>query len=125
MSFYSPSARTKSKRKRQYEKVAVKDVGIDHQILCLHKAMAQKCLAQPELFEQVIERIEMRYAANQMKYGAYITWLSIVELKDNPEQFKQALLEKSVKMRSMRRATVFTQVLSEEERAQVIEELSQ
>jgi hypothetical protein len=124
MSSYNPTTRTKRLRKRQYEKVAVKDVGIDHQILCLHIAMADKCLDNPKLFEQVSERIEIRYAANQMKYGAYITWVSILELKDKPEEFKQALFEKSVKMRSMRRATVFTQVLSEEERMQVIESLN-
>ncbi|WP_412973258.1 hypothetical protein [Glaciecola sp. MF2-115] len=118
-SFQSPH-RAKRKRKKQYDKVPVKDRGIDSQILALHEAMAEKCLADTSLLAPISERIEMRYAAKQMKYGAYLTWLSIIELIDKPEQFKEALLEKSVKMRSLRRATVFTQILSEEERVVII-----
>jgi hypothetical protein len=123
MSLFNSQRRTTLKRKSQYEKVPIKDVGIDHQILRLHQAMAEKCLACPDLFIDIQARIEMRYSAKQMRYGAYLTWLSILELKDTPEQFKAALFEKSVKMRSMRRATVFTQVLTEEERVVVINSL--
>jgi len=123
MSFFNSERRAKSKRKAQYEKVPVKDIGIDHQILCLHQAMAEKCFVYPDLFTGIQARIEMRYSAKQMNYGAYLTWLSILELKDKPEQFTAALLEKSVKMRNMRRATVFTQVLTEEERVIVINNL--
>lgn len=123
MSLFNSERRKQTKRKSQYEKVPVKDVGIDQQILYLHKAMADKCLAYPALFIDIQARIEMRYSAKQMSYGAYLTWLSIIELKDNPEQFKDALFERSVKMRNMRRATVFTQVLTEEERVIVINSL--
>jgi len=123
MSFFNPSRRAKTKRTRQYHKVPVKDVGIDHQILCLHAAMAEKCFANPDLFSEIEAKIEMRYAAKQMNYAAYLTWLSILELQDKPAQFKAALLEKTVKMRNMRRATVFTQLLSEEERVNVINQL--
>jgi hypothetical protein len=114
--------RLKTNKKEQYDKVAVKDLGIDSQILALHHAMANKCLTDTKIQRMIIERIEMRYAAKQMKYGAYITWLSIMELIDKPDQFKEALLEKSVKMRSLRRATVFTQILNEEERVAIINE---
>lgn len=120
MSLFNRSRRPQTKRARQYEKVPVKDVGIDYQILCLHAAMAEKCFANPALFSEIEARIEMRYSAKQISYGAYLTWLSILELKDKPSEFKEALLKKSVKMRNMRRATVFTQVLSEEERVIVI-----
>jgi hypothetical protein len=106
----------------QYTKVPVKDIGIDHQILQLHEAMAKKCFANPELFEQIEARIEARYAAKQMRYGAYLTWLSIIELKHQPEKMLAALLEKSFKMRNLRRATVFTGVLTEDERVKVIED---
>lgn len=123
MSFFNANQRPKTKRVRQYEKVPVKDVGIDHQILCLHAAMAEKCFKNPELFSEIEARIEMRYSAKQMSYAAYLTWLSILELKDKPAQFNEALLEKSVKMRNMRRATVFTQVLTEDERLSVINKL--
>nr|WP_297347407.1 hypothetical protein [uncultured Glaciecola sp.] len=123
MSLFNSQRRTKLKRKPQYEKVPVKDIGIDHQILYLHHAMAEKCLARPDLFIDIQARIEMRYNAKQMSYGTYLTWLSILELKDMPEHFKAALFEKSVKMRNMRRATVFTQVLTEEERVAVINSL--
>ncbi|MBF7073162.1 hypothetical protein ISG33_07110 [Glaciecola sp. MH2013] len=108
----------------QYAKVAVKDKGIDHQILSLHQAMAKKCLEQPCLFNHVIERIERRYQAKQMRYGAYLTWLAILDLRDSPELFLDALLEKSVKMRNLRRATVFTQILSEEERVDIMSKLN-
>jgi hypothetical protein len=120
MRLFNSARRAKSKRKPQYEKVAVKDVGIDHQILNLHQAMIEKCLAHPALFSDIQARIEVRYAAKQMSYGAYLTWLSILELKDKPEELVTTLLEKSVKMRNLRRATVFTQVLTEEERIVVI-----
>ncbi len=123
MSFFNPSRRSQTKPKRQYEKVPVKDRGIDYQILCLHAAMAEKCFVNPDLFSEIEARIEMRYSAKQMSYGAYLTWLAILELKDKPTQFNDALLEKSVKMRNMRRATVFTQVLTEEERLVVINQL--
>jgi hypothetical protein len=123
MSFFYTNRRPQGKRKRQYEKVPVKDAGIDYQILCLHAAMAEKCFANPDLFCEVEATIEVRYSAKQMSYGAYLTWLSILELKDKPALFNTALLEKSVKMRNMRRATVFTQVLSEEERLSVINKL--
>jgi hypothetical protein len=123
MSFFNTNQRSKVKRERQYEKVPVKDAGIDHQILCLHAAMAEKCFSNPELFSEIEARIETRYLAKQMSYGAYLTWLSILELKDKPTQFNEALLEKSRKMRNMRRATVFTQVLTEEERVIVINQL--
>tara|TARA_R110002124_G_scaffold46738_2_gene139870 strand:- start:176 stop:547 length:372 start_codon:yes stop_codon:yes gene_type:complete len=123
MSFFNTNQKPKAKRGRQYKKVPVKDVGIDHQILCLHAAMSEKCFANPELFSEIEARIEMRYSAKQMSYGAYLTWLAILELKDKPTQFNEALLEKSVKMRNMRRATVFTQVLTEEERVIVINQL--
>jgi hypothetical protein len=123
MSFFNSERRKQTKRKSHYERVPVKDVGIDHQILYLHQAMAEKCLAHPDLFIDIQARIEMRYSAKQISYGAYLTWLSILELKDSPEQFKAALFEKSVKMRNMRRATVFTQVLTEEERVVVLNSL--
>ena len=115
MSFFNTNQKPKTKRGRQYKKVPVKDVGIDHQILCLHAAMSEKCFANPELFSDI--------EAKQMSYGAYLTWLAILELKDKPTQFNEALLEKSVKMRNMRRATVFTQVLTEEERVIVLNQL--
>jgi len=123
MSFFNTNRRPLGKRERQYEKVPVKDTGIDYQILCLHAAMAEKCLENPDLFCEVEARIEVRYSAKQMSYGAYLTWLSILELKDKPAQFNAALLEKSVKMRNLRRATVFTQVLTEQERMSVINKL--
>jgi hypothetical protein len=123
MSLFNSQRRTKLRRKSQNEKVPIKDVGIDYQILRLHQAMAEKCLARPDLFIDIQARIEMRYSTKQMRYGHYLTWLSILELKDIPEQFKAALFEKSVKMRNMRRATVFTQVLTEEERVVVLNSL--
>jgi hypothetical protein len=119
MSSFQSNHRANRKRNQQYEKVPVKDRGIDDQILALHEAIAEKCIADNSLLADVNERIEMRYNAKQMKYGAYLTWLSIIELIDRPEQFKEALLEKSVKMRQLRRATVFTQILSEDERVMI------
>jgi hypothetical protein len=121
MRLFNSERRAQSKRKPQYEKVQVKNVGIDHQILNLHRAMVEKCFANPDLFSDIQARIEMRYTAKQMSYGTYLTWLSILELKDKPEQLTAALLDKSVKMRNLRRATVFTQVLTEEERVVVIQ----
>ena len=52
---------------------------IDRQILALHKAMAAKIVAHPELIPDIMQTIEQRYAQGQMRHGAYLTWSCLME----------------------------------------------
>ncbi|WP_371379172.1 hypothetical protein [Thalassotalea aquiviva] len=94
----------------------IKDNFIDSQILRLHAAMAKKLLANPELVSLVKTNLEMRKAQGKIRYGAYITWLSILEMYDQPDVFYLHMVEKSEQMRRYRRKTPFVGILTEEER---------
>ena len=98
-------------------------VNIDRQILALHKAMAAKLIKQPELIPAIIETIEQRYARNQMRHGAYLTWSCLMENINNSETFINDLLEDSASMRSLRRQSPLVGVLNEDERQAVLNNL--
>lgn len=97
-------------------KQGFKDHNIDRQILALHQAIGQKVLQQPTLADQVKQTLEDRLAAGKIRYGAYITWHSILDMLDEPETFYHALTDMSPKMCQLRRKTPFVGVLTEEER---------
>jgi hypothetical protein len=108
------------RRQRQQRERGINHKLIDRQIWLLHQAMVEKILQQPALLEQVKTTLERRYAEGNMYYGAYLTWHCIVEQVNQPELFKQSVLEDSMLMRKYRRVTPFIGILSEEERQQAL-----
>ncbi|NVK24606.1 MAG: hypothetical protein HWE10_06740 [Gammaproteobacteria bacterium] len=112
------------KRKRTYavKKTGIKDENIDRQIIVIHRAIAEKLIAHPILVDQVKSRLEEKRDNGSMGYGHYITWQSILELRENATTFIEAMTEDSQKMRRMRRSTPFTGILTEEERVNALKQ---
>ena len=96
---------------------------IDKQILCLHKAMAKKLIANHHYLSRVVETIETRYECGKMRYGAYLFWSSLLEYIDQPELFIDTLLEDSPQLRKYRRQTPLVGILTEQERQDVLDGL--
>jgi hypothetical protein len=96
---------------------------IDKQILCLHKAMAEKLMANHHYISQVMKTIEARYECGKMSYGAYLFWSSLLEYIDEPELFMDTLLEDSPQLRKYRRQTPLVGILTEQERQTVLDDL--
>lgn len=97
-----------------------KQVVIDRQILALHQAMADKLLAHPELFEQAKQNLKERRASGLLSYGSALIWMGILELKDDPQAFRDALLAKDTRTASLRRQTILSGILSEQERQETL-----
>ena len=97
---------------------------MDKQILCLHKAMAEKLMANHDYISRVIETIEARYECGKMRYGAYLFWSSLLEYIDQPALFMDTLLEDSPQLRKYRRQTPLVGILTEQERQTVLDELT-
>lgn len=111
-----------NRRPYQIKKTTIRDDFIDKQILAIHKAMAKKVLAKPELIEQVKESLEQKREQGRMGYGAYLTWFSLLDIApSDPKAFYDGVIEYDKRMRKLRRNTPFTNVLTEEERQQAIE----
>lgn len=113
-----------NKRNRPYrvKKTGIKDENIDRQILVLHQAIANKLLAEPELLEQVKAKLEERRDNGQLGYGAYMHWVSVLELYQQPAQFYQGITEDSPYLRKLRRRTPFVGILTEQERQQALQQ---
>ncbi|WP_127025021.1 hypothetical protein [Rheinheimera mangrovi] len=107
-----------NKKNRPYrvKKTGIKDENIDRQILVLHQAIANKLLAEPDLLEQVKAKLEERRDNGQLGYGAYMYWVSVLELYAEPEQFCAGITEDSPYLRKLRRRTPFVGILTEQER---------
>ena len=114
--------RQSKKRNRPYavKKTGFKDENIDRQIMAIHKKIAHKLLEQPELIEQVKQRLEQQRDDDKIGYGQFITWYSILELANQPDAFIAAMVEDTSKMRRLRRKTPFVGILTEEERQQAL-----
>lgn len=93
---------------------------IDRRILRLHYYIADKVLADHAHIDNAKITLESRYASGLMRYGSYMLWHSILETIDEPTLFKQLLLAEDSRTASLRRATIFTGVLSEEEREKAL-----
>lgn len=93
---------------------------VNARILKIHEAMAVKVINNPELLEGVRETLEQRYNNKLMRYGSYVLWSSILETVNNPELFKSLLLADDERTANLRRETIFTGVLSEEERLHLL-----
>ena len=96
---------------------------IDKQILCLHKAMGEKLIANHHYISQVIETIEARYECGRMRHGAYLFWSSLLEYIDQPAVFMETLLEGTPQINQYRRQTPMIGILTEQERQAVIDTL--
>ncbi len=98
-----------NKRDRPYrvKKTGMQDENIDRQILVLHQAIAAKLLAEPALLEQVKAKLDERRDNGQLGYGAYLHWLSVLELYSKAEQFYEGITEDSPYLRKLRRRTPF------------------
>ena len=107
-------------RSYKISKRSIKDDYIDKQVWVIHAAIVDKLLSNPEMIEQVKETLENRRETGKIGYGEYITWLSIIEVSDQPDLFKRAILENSGKMKRYRRKTPLVNILTEEEREKAI-----
>lgn len=92
----------------------------DEQLLVLHQAIADKLLANPQLVEPLLEKLELRYQTGLIKHWGYIRWYSMLTQLDDADLFRKALLEDSDSMRRLRRKTLLTGILSEAERQQLL-----
>ena len=106
------------------QKPGIKNENIDRQIWVLHQAMADKLIRHPELLAKVNGKIETRYQQGKLRHGGYLTWLSILELFDQPARFKAAILEDSLQMRRLRRQTPLVGILNESERQDALNNLA-
>ena len=113
--------RNRSRNKDRYQ--TAQQESIDIQILFLHKAMANKLLANLHYIEQVEATIAARYETGKMRHGAYLFWTSLLEHIDQPTFFMDTLLEDSAQIRKYRRQTPLVGILTEQERQAVLDEL--
>ncbi|MBZ9610438.1 hypothetical protein [Rheinheimera maricola] len=94
----------------------------DKHILHLHRAMADKLLAEPWRITDIRQTLERRYQAGQIRHSGYIHWYSILDCIDQPELFKAALLDGGERMSKLRRRTVLVGLLTEPERLALLAE---
>ena len=102
-------------------KNSVKDELIDRQVLAIHVAMVEKLLKHPELHQQIFDTLENRLALGKLRYGAYMTWFSLMDNIHDEHMFRSGVLENSPRMKKLRRTTPFTGVLTEEERQEAMQ----
>ncbi len=111
------SSRKSTHRRRKSD---LKDRYIDKQIIILHKAMAKKLLANPDLIEGVRGTLEQRKEQGKIHYGGYITWLSILDIYEDKQAFIHHITENTEQMRRLRRKTPLVGILTEEERQEAL-----
>jgi len=94
---------------------------VNERIRKLHEAIADKVLANPDLLDSIEDKLEQRYESKMMRYGSYILWKSILETVNQPDVFKALLLAEDERTANLRRETIFTGVLTEEERTSALQ----
>ena len=97
-----------------------RDADIDNRILHIHRYIADKVLTHPALMTQAKVTLEARYEQHLMRYGSYLLWHSVLELKEQPEAFKKQLLSDEPRWNALRRSTIFTGILTEGEREEAL-----
>jgi hypothetical protein len=115
------SYRNKKTRPYSIKKSGFKDENIDRQIVAIHRAIAQKVLANPELATDVLARLEIWKETGRIRYGGYIAWASILDMLDQPQIFIGAMTEFTQQMRKLRRQTPFIGILTEPERQSALD----
>ena len=96
------------------------DADINNRILQIHRAIADKVISNPALIAQAEETLEARYQQKLLRYGSYLLWHSMLELKHDAEAFKAQLLSDEPRWNALRRNTIFTGVLTEQEREEAL-----
>ncbi|MEC8416426.1 MAG: hypothetical protein VXZ36_01265 [Pseudomonadota bacterium] len=94
---------------------------VNERIRKLHEAIADKVLANPDLLGGIEAKLEQRYESKMMRYGSYMLWKSILETVNQPDVFKALLLAEDERTANLRRETIFTGVLTEEERISALQ----
>lgn len=94
---------------------------VNQRIRKLHEAIADKVLANPDLLDGIEAKLEQRYESKMMRYGSYMLWRSILETVNQPDVFKALLLAEDERTANLRRETIFTGVLTEEERTSALQ----
>lgn len=94
---------------------------VNERIRKLHEAIADKVLANPDLLGGIEDKLEQRYESKMMRYGSYMLWKSILETVNQPDVFKALLLAEDERTANLRRETIFTGVLTEEERISALQ----
>jgi hypothetical protein len=94
---------------------------VNERIRKLHEAIADKVLANPDLLGGIEDKLEQRYESKMMLYGSYMLWKSILETVNQPDVFKALLLAEDERTANLRRETIFTGVLTEEERISALQ----
>ncbi|MCW8107887.1 hypothetical protein OPS25_05165 [Alteromonas ponticola] len=95
-------------------------VVIDRQILALHKAMVDKVVARPELCEILQNNLERYKEMGLLSYGSALLWESILAAYSNPTIFRELILSNEQRMAQLRRRTIFSGILTENEREKVL-----
>lgn len=108
------------KRRQRSNHGSMQQNFIDQQILDLHKAIAEKLLASPELINKVKITLNERYENGTMHYGAFLTWNCLLEQINDKGLFLKGMLDNSDTMRKYRRKTPFIGILNEQERQQAL-----
>ncbi len=80
---------------------------INHQVLRAHQLIAEKILVRPELINQAKTKLEQRYEQGLVRYGSYISWLSILEFEDDIPHLQTLLCEQSLQMDKLRLCSPF------------------
>ncbi|WP_334013151.1 hypothetical protein [Alteromonas sp. S167] len=94
---------------------------VNQRIRKLHEAIADKVLANPDLLDGIEAKLKQRYESKMMRYGSYMLWKSILETVNQPDVFKALLLAEDERTANLRRETIFTGVLTEEERTSALQ----
>jgi hypothetical protein len=115
------SYRKKKTRLYSIKKSSFRDENIDRQIVAIHQAIAQKVLTNHQLANEVTERLDNWKEAGRIHYGGYITWISILDLLEEPPEFIKAMTEFTHQMRKLRRKTPFIGILTEPERQSALD----
>jgi hypothetical protein len=87
---------------------------VNERIRKLHEAIA-------DLLDGIEDKLEQRYESKMMRYGSYMLWKSILETVNQPDVFKALLLAEDERTANLRRETIFTGVLTEEERTSALQ----
>lgn len=95
----------------------------DLQILALHQQMVEKLIASPQLAAPLLERLEARYQAKQLRHGAFLFWHCALTQLDHPELVRASLLSMEPSACRYRRRTQLSGLLSEHERQHILEQL--
>ncbi|QJR79792.1 hypothetical protein CA267_002805 [Alteromonas pelagimontana] len=98
-----------------------KQVLIDRQIRSIHQAIGDKMLREPRYFTAALHTLEHRYQAGTISYGSYLLWHGILEQQQDPSLFLSLLLASDSRTNALRRRTILTGILTEQERENALE----